>query len=123
MKAIQRLFQYFEFKQIKPTRFEKDFGLSNGYLCIQLKRGADIGSTILETIIENCIDLDITWLITGKGQMIVEDNQLPLTMDEIEYHLNENTGSPDCEGCKKKDKILAILQKEIKLQQQCQGIM
>jgi len=48
MKAIQRLFQYFEFKHIKPTRLERDLGLGKGYLGLQLKREADIGSSILE---------------------------------------------------------------------------
>ena len=43
MKAIQRLFIYLNHKEIPHTRFEKDAGLSNGYLKQQLKREADLG--------------------------------------------------------------------------------
>lgn len=73
MKTIERLFQYFDYKNIKPTRFEKDFGLSNGYLAIQLKRKADVGSSILELVVNNCRDLNVEWLLTGKGMMISEN--------------------------------------------------
>ena len=38
MKAIERLYQYLDYKGVKPTRFEKEIGLSNGYLGTQLKR-------------------------------------------------------------------------------------
>jgi len=70
MKPIERLFQYLDYKGIKHTRFEKDIGLSNGYLGQQLKRKADLGSGIMENIINNCLDLDIEWLVTGRGKMI-----------------------------------------------------
>jgi hypothetical protein len=75
MKPIDRLFEYFKVKGIKPTRFEKDSGLSNGYLLVQQKRNADIGSRILSTIIDNCRDLNIEWLISGKGSMIKESKE------------------------------------------------
>lgn len=70
MTAIERLFQYLDYKQIKPTRFEKNIGLSNGYLGVQYRRKADIGSSIVLKIVEYCRDLDIEWLMTGEGQMI-----------------------------------------------------
>lgn len=70
MKAIDRLFEYLEFKGIKPTRLEKEIGLSNGYLGVQRKRNADIGSGVLEQIVNYCRDLNIEWLITGAGYMI-----------------------------------------------------
>jgi Predicted transcriptional regulator len=77
MKPIERLMQYFDFKSIKPTRFEKDTGLSNGYFGTQLKRNADIGTGILEIIIDNCLDLDIIWLLTGKGEMLQSTQSTP----------------------------------------------
>jgi phage repressor protein C with HTH and peptisase S24 domain len=70
MKSIERFFQYIEYKGIKPTRFEKDFKLSNGYLGTQLKRKGDLGETILNQIIDNCLDLNPDWLLTGKGTML-----------------------------------------------------
>jgi len=104
MKAIERLYQYFEYKRIKPTRFEKDFGLSNGYFSIQLKRGADIGSAILEIIINNCRDLNVVWLITGKEDMIRPDNSSLFVQ-----------GTPVCEKCKMKDELNDSLRQQIKV--------
>ena len=42
MKAIERLYQYMEYKGLKPTALEKEIGLSNGYLGVQRKRNADM---------------------------------------------------------------------------------
>lgn len=69
-KIIVRLFAYLKLKGIPHTRFEKEVGLSNGYLKIQLRRNADLGESVINKIIENCLDLDAVWLLTGKGDMI-----------------------------------------------------
>lgn len=115
MKAIGRLYQYFDYKHIKPTRFEKDNGLSNGYFGVQLKRDADIGSSILEIIINNCRDLNIEWLISGNGSMLnrfVSD----LSCQNIVEEPNPNYNSPTCENCKMKDILIESLQREIDTQ-------
>lgn len=70
MKAIDRLIQYLDIKGIKPTRFEKNIGLSNGYLGTQRKRNADLGEGVLIKIIDNCLDISVEWLLTGNGQML-----------------------------------------------------
>ena len=50
-KAIHRIFQYLDYKSIPHTRFEKESGLSNGYLKTMLKREADLGeSTIIKIV-------------------------------------------------------------------------
>jgi len=43
MKAINRLYEYLDFKGVKPTYFGEKIGLANGYLSTQRKRGADMG--------------------------------------------------------------------------------
>jgi len=73
MKAIERLYKYIDYKGIKPTGFEKEIGLSNGYLSIQKKRNADIGESVLNKIIDNCRDLNPEWLLTGNGEMIKKE--------------------------------------------------
>jgi hypothetical protein len=74
MKTIDRLFEYLEYHKIKPAHFERDLGLSNGYLGTQRKRSSDLGSTIVENIVNFCDDLDLYWLITGKGEMLQANN-------------------------------------------------
>lgn len=78
MKIIDRIYKYLDYKGIKAAPFEKQIGLSNGYLGKQKRRKADLGESIIIKIIDNCPDLDLTWLISGKGQMIkpnIKDKQ------------------------------------------------
>lgn len=70
MKAIERLYQYMEYKGLKPTALEKEIGLSNGYLGVQRKRNADMGEGVFLKIIDNCRDINSSWLLTGEGNML-----------------------------------------------------
>jgi hypothetical protein len=77
MKAIERLHRYIDYKGSKPTRFEKELGLSNGYLGTQLKRNADLGESILNKVVDYCLDISPEWLLTGNGEMLKSDVQKP----------------------------------------------
>lgn len=72
MKAIERLYEYLESKDIKPGTFEKQIQLSQGYLGKMYKRKADMGEGIILQIIENCPEINLLWLMTGKGEMTRE---------------------------------------------------
>lgn len=116
MKAIGRLYQYFEFKGIRPTRFEKDLGFSNGYFSIQMRREADIGTSILEKITENCRDLNLYWLISGKGNMIKDADPDSPGETIFSAPLINDIGPPGCDSCKNKDEIIAVLRQQVELQ-------
>lgn len=76
-KIIDRLKQFIDLKNISLNAFDKSIGASNGYIGRQLKNNASIGGDIIEEI--SCVyqDLNIEWLITGKGKMLKQaaDNQ------------------------------------------------
>ena len=81
MKAIERLYQYMEYKGLKPTALEKEIGLSNGYLGVQRKRNADMGEGAFLKIIDNCRDINPSWLLTGEGNMLrvgSEEKNIPV---------------------------------------------
>lgn len=72
MKAIERLFDFFDTKGLKHTPVEKELGLTNGYLGKMRDRKGSIGSDILEKIFCKFPDLNPSWLITGKGSMVLD---------------------------------------------------
>ncbi|ALU74239.1 hypothetical protein AUW17_02690 [Tenacibaculum dicentrarchi] len=73
MKAIERVKQYISFKGFNNSSFEKKNNLSNGYIAIQIKRNADLGEGILVKILDNCLDMNPNWLLTGQGEMLRSD--------------------------------------------------
>ncbi|SBW08755.1 conserved hypothetical protein [uncultured Dysgonomonas sp.] len=60
-----RLLKYIDSKRITKSFFEKSIGAGNGYL----SNVKTIGSDKLEDILNNYPDLDIEWLLTGRGNM------------------------------------------------------
>jgi hypothetical protein len=71
MKVTDRLQEYLSFKDISPYTFERNCGIANGYLKKQMKGKGTLGSDIVERITEKYRDLNVTWLMTGKGQMLI----------------------------------------------------
>lgn len=73
MKPIERIAVFLHFKSISPHSFERNIHLSNGYYAKQLKNLGSVGSDILIKIHDYFPDLNILWVLTGEGQMILED--------------------------------------------------
>jgi phage repressor protein C with HTH and peptisase S24 domain len=73
MKAIDRIYQYLEYNNIKRTPFERKIGVSVGYLAKQKLRKADLGEGNINKILDYCPDLNPTWLLTGKGVMLLKN--------------------------------------------------
>lgn len=67
----ERLAFYLKDKGKGQTAFEKDAGLSRGYV----KHASDnMGSKIRGKIKAQCTDLNMDWLLTGKGTMLTTGN-------------------------------------------------
>ncbi|MEN9701440.1 MAG: hypothetical protein RIR55_760 [Bacteroidota bacterium] len=87
MKPIERIAVYLQFKTISPHAFERNIHLSNGYYSKQLKNLGSVGSDILIKIHHHFPDLNILWVLTGEGQMILEDplKTNHLQLDEFSF--------------------------------------
>ncbi len=70
MRLTDRLQRYLDHKGITVYSFERTCDVGNGYLGKQSKGKGSIGSDILEKIADNYPDLNLTWLITGRGKML-----------------------------------------------------
>ena len=66
MGAKHNLLKYLEIKGEKKPDFYRKTGLSNGFL----DKNDHISSKNIEIIISVYADLDLYWLITGKGSML-----------------------------------------------------
>lgn len=102
-KIIDRLFEYLIYKGIPHTRFEKEIGLSNGYLNTQKKRKADLGESVILKIIENSLDINLEWLLTGKGSMLAETEPAPILKEGDTYTINKLLDKMDLKDKKIED--------------------
>ena len=71
--ALIRIKQYLDLKGISVRAFELKCGFSNGSFASQLKNGKTIGIDRLENILNAFPDINIEWLLTGKGSMAKTD--------------------------------------------------
>ena len=128
MRVADRLHQYLTHKNLSPYVFEKTCGIANGYLNKQTKGKGTIGSKIVEKITAKYKDLNVTWLLTGEGQMLatrfyVQSNQISTVAEnETAYETQQNTIKALREkililenALADKDKIIKLLEQQISL--------
>jgi transcriptional regulator with XRE-family HTH domain len=126
MRVINRLQEYLTRKNISPYIFEKKCGIANGYLSKQMKGKGSIGSEIINKIKEQYKDLNITWLLTGEGQMLtsrfyVQSDQVSaLAENEAVYETQQHTIKTLREkililenALADKEKIIKLLEKQV----------
>jgi hypothetical protein len=75
MKPIERIAMYLQFRTITPHSFERKIHLSNGYFSKQIKNLGSVGSDILVKIYNSYPELNMLWVLTGEGQMILDDRE------------------------------------------------
>lgn len=74
MSVKNRIKEYCKAEKLSISAFEESIGVSNGYVNAISK---SIGIDKLNTIIEKYSNLNIEWLLTGKGSML-KDAPLPI---------------------------------------------
>ena len=79
-----RIIEYLEYKGISKYKFYKETGLSNGFLD---KKGS-IGADKCELIYSHYSDLNLEWLITGKGERLKNDSLKSEQYTDLENLLN-----------------------------------
>lgn len=82
MGIKDRLYQFIEAKNLKVSAFERQCGLSNGFVA-KVNNNITDGSLLL--IQKGFPDLNIDWLKTGFGKMLLED--------DLEYPKSDEGGN------------------------------
>lgn len=83
----ERLLQFIENEKIEKARFERETGLSNGFVD---KVGNGIRSKSLDKIIFRYPHLNIDWLLTGRGKMIKNREMRALRIILKEKGISQN---------------------------------
>jgi hypothetical protein len=104
MKTIDRIFQYLEIHNIKPSKAERDLGVGNGTLAKARDRSGGITSDILEKFISFYSDVSLKWLLTGMEPMIISQNTK-----------NSQTELPPgpCQQCELRERLLHVQEDRI----------
>lgn len=81
----ERVGQYMAKKGISYYAFENSIGASRGSISKAVKEGKSIGSQVLENILSIYTDLNPAWLLTGQGNVFL-DNEEILNNKKIETY-------------------------------------
>lgn len=73
--ALHRLKQFIDYKKLSVSQFEKNTGFSNGAFSSQLKNNKTIGVDKLENILKVYPEISAQWLLTGKGNMLLNTDK------------------------------------------------
>ncbi|KZS41873.1 hypothetical protein AWE51_00055 [Aquimarina aggregata] len=87
MNVKSRLKEYVSYKKLSIRQFENSINASNSYVN-SISRS--IGVDKLEAIVEKYPDLDLKWLLTGKGEMLSSQNDPFISTEILTKYLFEN---------------------------------
>lgn len=90
----ERLKSFINYKKINVSAFEKSISASNGYV----NNIVDTLSTVkIKVIQETYPDLNLTWLLTGVGEMIIDDNSNTVDISNSYLKLNYKISTKNIE--------------------------
>lgn len=112
-KTVHRIMQLISALNMSARQFDISIGTANGYILRMRKNNASVGSDVIERIIKEYPQVNLVWLITGKGDMFIDEQSesKPRSAQEIEAYIDERLKSQWSE--EKKALLNEILQ-EIK---------
>lgn len=112
IKTVHRIMQVISALNMSARQFDISIGTANGYILRMEKNNASVGSDVIERIIKQYPQVNLVWLITGKGDMFLENStESPKrSSQEIETFINDTLKS---KLSKEKQALLDEIIKEI----------
>lgn len=96
---LERIKTYIDYKGITVSAFEKSIGMSNASFGKSLKNKGAIGTDKLENILKTYPDLSPIWLVSGVGEMLLDN------MQQVAQNINSQNDGIE-------DKLLRIIQEK-----------
>lgn len=90
IRPIDRLIEYLQYSKISPSKAEKALGVANAYIQNSKNRKGEIGSSILSKLASEYLDLNLIWVITGNGQMLLTPNEIQKNKEDTPSVNQEN---------------------------------
>ncbi|WP_109829831.1 hypothetical protein [Reichenbachiella versicolor] len=88
MSIASRLLEFADSKGLKNSAFESDIGVKPGYLKAQIRRESEIGPKILQNAVAKYPEINLRWLITGEGTMILGESKSEFDNDALQTFLD-----------------------------------
>ena len=104
----QRIKLFIEYKGLSVNNFSKMVGASNSYFNKLIKNNSSIGSNRIEKIIRTFPEINPTWLIIGKEDMILAPNMASNVASNPENRKQKHT--PNNTPNTKKESNIEIIQ-------------
>ncbi len=94
-KTVHRIMQLISALNMSARQFDISIGTANGYILRMRKNNASVGSDVIERIVKEYPQVNLVWLITGKGDMFIEEHtpSKSRTTQEIEAYIDERLKS------------------------------
>ncbi|WP_298757721.1 hypothetical protein [uncultured Psychroserpens sp.] len=89
-KTIHRIMKVISALNMSARQFDISIGTANGYILRMEKNNASVGSDVIERIVKEYPQVNLIWLITGKGDMFIEELPKPKVRSkkEIEAYID-----------------------------------
>jgi len=100
----ERIIQFIEYKGLSKNKFYIETGISNG----TLDKKTGISTDTIEKLYSSFPEINLEWLLTGKGEMIKQDRPAAVPDNEELSRLKE-------ENSRLKDKVIALLEENTRL--------
>ncbi|MFK7781641.1 hypothetical protein [Psychroserpens sp.] len=111
-KTVHRIIALISELKLSARQFDISIGTANGYILRMQKNNASVGSDVIERIIKEYPQVNLVWLITGKGEMFIKEQTKPKSRSkaEIENYIDERLKS---QWSEEKKALLDEILKEI----------
>lgn len=111
-KTINRIVDFIRQKGMSVRQFDISIGAANGYTLRMEKNNASVGSDVIERIVKTYPKLNLIWLITGKGNMFIEEQTISSSTQKIDVEAFINKKLKEKWSAEKKELLDEII-KEI----------
>jgi hypothetical protein len=87
---LNRLGDYLLYKNLSFNKFEKSLSVSHGSISNAFKRQKNIGSNVIENILNTYPEISAEWLLRGTGEMLNSNDLTTFTKrDLLDKELND----------------------------------